>query len=456
MNQESRREFLKWSALGAGAVLFPDLALGATASTGEPHFFLMIIANGGADSSYLFDARPLSMTKAGKIQNYLGEDPMPWIGLNGVTTLASSLTKPLHPYMNRFSVLNGVCMTPTFDGHLQNLNFMFTGNAFGGESFVPHLNLEETGRAPESLDGVLPTDAPIMDIANHASVVPLQAQSAANLAAKLRTVQAPKAGSETIDFVRARLSASASGTGRFAGASRLMLKGLEGAPEAHRKLERLSSPDTTASQERQAIGLIADCFRQSIARSAIYTLPERFDVHAAELAKDQPKIFASAVSRIADLLKGLSEIPYGRTRSIFDVTTVMIASEFGRTFRTEGQPIDRTGTNHDQFSNSILLGGKGIRPGLVIGASDLADEKAVASKAHLALDPKLEKAIGRPFEFATLKPRTDAPDTFDLRDQLTINSVVNSVYELFGVAKSRHRLIGRDLPVAPVLRGLLT
>ena len=61
----------------------------------DPHFFLLVVLNGGADSSYMFDARPLSMTKAGKIQNYLGKEPDPWIGKNGVTTLATSLIKPL-------------------------------------------------------------------------------------------------------------------------------------------------------------------------------------------------------------------------------------------------------------------------------------------------------------------------------------------------------------------------
>ncbi len=56
---------------------------------------------------------------------------------------------------------------------------------------------------------------------------------------------------------------------------------------------------------------------------------------------------------------------------MFDVTTVMVASEFGRTMRGAGLPIDQTGTNHNQFSNSILIGGKGIRAGMVLGASDL-------------------------------------------------------------------------------------
>jgi hypothetical protein len=102
-----------------------------------------------------------------------------------------------------------------------------------------------------------------------------------------------------------------------------------------------------------------------------------------------------------------------------------------------------------------MLGGKGIRGGLVVGASDLENERAMASKAHLSVDPLLEKAVGRPFDFAAFKPRPDLPEAFDVRDYLTVGSVINTLYALFGVPASHHRSLGRDLPVAPVLGGLL-
>ena len=78
----TRRDILRFGACGAGTLLLPGASfLAAAAQTAdEPHFFLLIVLNGGADSSYMFDARPLSMTKAGKIQNYLGKEPAPWTG----------------------------------------------------------------------------------------------------------------------------------------------------------------------------------------------------------------------------------------------------------------------------------------------------------------------------------------------------------------------------------------
>jgi hypothetical protein len=251
------------------------------------------------------------------------------------------------------------------------------------------------------------------------------------------------------------MSAIAQGHGRLSAAAALMRAGLDRAPHVHHQLARLTPPSKALSPEQQTVALIAQCFRLSISRSAIYMPPEFFDVHATEQARKQPKLFGGAIDKVATLLRGLLETPYDERRSMLDVTTVMVASEFGRTLRAPDADVRNTGTNHNQFSNSILLGGKGVRPGLVIGASDLAHETEEVSLAHLAHDPTREKAMGRPFDFSTLRPRSDLPDTFDIQDYLTIGSVVNTIYALFGVPKERYRTLRRDLPAAPALHGLI-
>src|SRR5262245_17442584 len=453
----TRRDMLKISLAGAGTLILPGNSLfpAAAQSPDEPHFFLMIVLNGGADCSYMFDARPLSMTKAGKIQNYLGQEPAPFSGRNGTGARTTSLVKPLLPFRDRFSILNGVYMTPSFDGHLQNMNFLFTGNAFGGDSFIPHLNLPDTGREPQSLDGVLSSDPVVATVNNHSGVVPLMPRSVAGLAKALKQIKPLQSGGELTEFIRGRLTANSNGPGRLSAGAALMRSGLERAPRVHQQLAQLTAPSRQLSPEQQTVALIAQCFRLSISRSAIYSPTEFFDVHATEQAKKHPKLFASAIGKIATLLKGLVDTPFDQHRSMFDVTTVMVASEFGRTMRQPDAAIDDTGTNHNQFSNSILLGGKGIRPGMVIGTSDLTDETDEASAAHVQLDPTLEKSMGRPFDFGTLKSRTDLPPGFDIKDYLTIGSVVNTVYSLFGVPKEHYRVLRRELPVAPALNGLI-
>src|SRR5215475_8357164 len=149
------------------------------------------------------------MTQAGKIQNYLGEEPGVWRGSNGVSTLATRLVAPLRPFCDRFSVLNGVYMTPSFDGHLQNMNFLFSGSPFGGDSFIPHLNSPETGRPPGSLDAVLPTEPLFLNVNNHSSVVPLEPNALEQLAERLRAVDPPRADDVLGRYVRSRMVAAA-------------------------------------------------------------------------------------------------------------------------------------------------------------------------------------------------------------------------------------------------------
>lgn len=455
MGSLSRREVIRLGAVGAGTLLLTGRPAAKADPEQEPHFFLLVVLDGGADPSYMFDARPLSMTRAGKIQNYLGEEPVVWTGSNGASTLATRLVAPLAAYRDRFSVLNGVYMTPSFDGHLQNMNFLFSGSPFGGDSFIPHLNAADTGRAPGSLDAVVPTAPVFVNVNNHSSVVPLEHNSLEQLADRLRAVEPPRSDDTIGRFIRSRLEAGAVGEGRMATGARLMLSGLEQAPDVHRKLAALRVPRADLSAEAQAIALIAECFRLALARSAIYVLREQFDVHDAEQAKLQPKLFTEAVLKIAGLLRALVDTPFDAGRSMLDVTTVMVASEFGRTMRAPDMPIGETGTNHNQFSNSILLGGKGIRGGMVVGASDLPDEKAAPSKAHLAMDPMLEKVMGRPIDLKTLDVRPDQPEAFDIESYLTVGSVVNTIYSTFSVPKTHYRSIGRNLPLAPVLNGLL-
>ncbi|MGE0004280.1 MAG: DUF1501 domain-containing protein [Parvibaculaceae bacterium] len=453
----SRRKLLKFGLAGAGTLFFPQASFAqAHANPADPHFFLFIVLNGGADHSYMFDARPLALTAAGRIQNYTGKEPSKWTGVNDGHTLISPLMRPLRRYMDGFSVVNGVHMAPSFDGHQQNLNFLFTGDPFGGGSFIPHLNLADTGSEPKTLDAILPTPPVVTNLDNHSGVIPLQAESVGDLAAFLKNTDAPSAKSPLGEFMRSRMLAQKRDGGRMASAANLVLASYDRAARVRSQLSGLSVEASRGSEEEKAASLIAECFHLSVSRSAIYVLPEQFDVHAANLARGQPGLFSTAVERIAILFRALDNAPFDAHSSVLDVTTVMIASEFGRTMRAPYMPIDDTGTNHNQHCNSIIIGGKGVRGGMIIGASDLQSADEEVSKAHLAVDPALEKTLGLPFDFARMRPRRDKPESFEISDYLTIGSVVNTVYSAFNVPSRFYRRVASDGPAAPVLRALLS
>src|SRR6188472_231288 len=120
-----RRRFLKFSLGAMGSVLLPlhPAAVFADEPAADPRFFMMILFPNGMDPTYLFDARPLEMTQAGKIQNYIGAEPEPWLTDGAEPQLSTRLTAPLRPFKDRFSILNGVLMAQGFEGHDQNMNF---------------------------------------------------------------------------------------------------------------------------------------------------------------------------------------------------------------------------------------------------------------------------------------------------------------------------------------------
>ncbi len=456
MNRIDRRKFLVLSAT-AGASLFlplrawPYAAIPRIPEESEPHFFLQILMLGGADPSYLFDARPLALTAAGKIQNYNGVDPVLFTGGNGIACLVAESAKALLPFTDRFSVVNGVVMASTFEGHGENLNFFMTGSPFGGESFIPLLN---GGPNPLPIDGV--QNGPFYSsVTNHGNVVPVDPITLSLLREKLTTHAPLQEGSEAFQFVHDRFAANSAGTGSFSAGTAQMLAGLGNTSALREKLLGIAKPNPQFKTEEQFVEMLGSVFSNHVSRSALWVFAEGFDTHGEKSAKAQPEIFKKVANRLAVIFRAMANTPYDDKRSLLDVTTVVVNSEFSRTMRQDQVAFEKTGTDHNQLNNSFLVGGKGVRGGLVFGASDFASVDEVLSPAHRALDEKSLKIMGRPFDFATSRPSLSLPEVFAPERYLTSDSVVNTIYSAFGVPRTKYRALDRVGTVAPVLSGLL-
>ena len=458
----NRRDFIadagKGIGLGAaglcgGVFLLPGWLEAATGA--EPNFFLQVYVEGGMDSSYLFDARPLAMTEAGKIQNYLGKEPKIWHGLNGQTTLVTPLVDKLAPYRGRFSVINGIVMQTTFDGHPQNVNFMFSGNAFGGDSFIPNLN---RGQHPQSLDTIVQGEVP-GTFRNLDKTIPLSAVSAARLIETNRNVPALDQRDPSIGFIRGRMEANGTGEGGFSMAARLMAHAYDESPRLSTQLAgiNMSFAARENDPEGRFLEVMAKFFKEGVSRSALIAFNTRseVDTHDPVSASKQPATYEEITSRLVRIFRFLEETEFLPGRNLWDFTTVSVASEFGRTMRQGSKPLDKTGTDHNTVANSMLLGGKGIRGNWLVGATDYRSATETLSKAHSKLDPPGFKTMGRPFDFERFVPRTDLPVEYKDTDYICIQSVVNSIYAVFGVDRSRYWKLGRSGPVAKVLTRLI-
>ena len=449
------------STLTRRKLLFASSALGLTllfrrrtgrAAPGDapPRYLLHIVASGGLDNIMMFDARPLAMTAAGKIHNPLGEDPTPYVGTNGQTALMASSAQPLQAVQDRFSVINGVLMSTTFDGHDQNTNLLMSGNPFGGPSFESDVNAD--GGSP--LDYVRLGDL-LSGTLEDTRTIPLTAAGVQQLVAGVGGLD--QIGPQLDTFLHSESLALGRPDQRF-GAGVTAVDVANAASIDLRQRIKSIQLETLSDPLDQQLAVIREMFRLDIARGALLAIDGTdlfFDNHAPAQATTQGPSFVTLSQRIARVFQYLAATPYDGTRALIDVTTVVVGTEFGRTMRQLDNPIDNTGTDHNPLSNSILVGGAGIRGGLVIGASDYQSADEVLSGAHQALDPDGIKVMGRPFDFSNGVPRSDLPSAFAASDYLQIASVINTIYSLFGVDQSKWRLVERGGDVAPVLSSLL-
>ncbi len=470
MNSLSRRQFLKQGLVtSAGVLLFPELVANALASPlvnpkairekliDDPHFLFMITLPNpaGVDASYLWDARPLEMTTKGLIQNYRKNiAPTVWMGANNVSTLATDIVQPMTPFKSDFSIINGVLMSTGFDGHEQNINYLFTGDPFGGENFIPHLN--QVGQGHKALDAIQKGKFAVTQT-NGDEMVPLNPSAAGSLISALTKIPPINPFSKINQYIASRFAANATGMGGFSTGSRLMNDSFN----ATFSLSDIISQIKTNGDDSDSgfIELAGQFFRSGITRSALLVLDlgeNVFDTHSAYNAANQPTLYASLMNTLATIFSKLKSTSYDGTRSLFDVTTVMFSSEFGRTMKQKGLAIDKTGTDHNPLTNCILLGGKGIKGGQVFGSTDFASATEVLSGAHLSLDPDKLKIMGRPFDFAKNISRADSPATYKASDYLGFNSVVNTLYSIFGVPERQWRKIERNGLAAPVLSGIIS
>jgi hypothetical protein len=351
-------------------------------------------------------------------------------------------------------------MATAFDGHPQNINFLFTGDPFGGESYIAHMNERmDPSYAKRPLDAIQVGIFQI-DQTNGGSTVPLTGESAFNLIEFQRKAREIDVRNPVVSYLSSRFAALGTGQGRFSTAAKAMAAGYKGAPDLSRKLQKvvLSPPDKHPDPETAFIELMSGLFREGICSSAMLAVSssvEHLDVHAGRTAKMQSQIYDSVTDKVLRVFDLLANTPYDSTRSLFDVTTVMFGSEFGRTLRQPNLPQSETGTDHNSLNNSLLIGGKGIRGGLVIGETDWQSPDEPLSGAHKLLDASGLKLIGRPFDFAKSAPSMDKPAHFDIEHYLNIASVVNTLYSSFTVPQSKWRNVKRDGPKASVIKALL-
>lgn len=487
-NTISRRNLLKLgAAAGVGAYLgsiFSSTAMAQNAG-GKPHFFLFICYSGGIDPTYMFDARKLELTDAGLIQNYLYKNnepgtapenqvltdatPLEFVGKNGNKTLRTALTDVLLPYKDDFTVINGIMMSPELDGHGSNMYYMWTGKTTGGgESFLPRIGAN--GKYPlDSIhlggwagDG---NQAPT----NFSTSAQFDPRNGGGFSSLLSSRAGIELASPDMKFIRERLGKHENQNGLFSRGANMVNEGLDRAPQLEGALKNMNyvgNLGVEVGQLKSALEFAVSNFKGGVTQAFSIMMntdmagSEDFDLdtHDGSLAQQQARVYRAVINDIKEVFEFLKNTAFDETSSLFDVTTLVITSEFARTMRQEGSEIGATGTDHNPLTNSMLVAGKGIKGGLVVGASDLTDidaEKNLkdVSGAHRELDSELIKIMAKPFDFATQQVRSDLPEKFAVEDYITFPSVANTFLKLFNVSEEKYVRLpsGKNAPTLEIL-----
>jgi hypothetical protein len=488
----SRRNVLAFGA-SLGVLGFLAKMPSARASSDRPHFLVAIQIQNGVDASYLFDGRGALLTEKNLKANYLLRNDLPSAPtrpeeftaartaartIHCERTGCSAIRSPLVDALwaahgDRLSIVNGVHMLRNSVGHDENSVYFWANAERGGGPVFPPL----VGRALASgcpLDSILLRSAggTFPQASNAATSADLASDEVVGLSQTLADGPRIAEGSAAWRQILGRADANAQGDGSFSRGSSDLGQALRRARATGTAFAASTTGEaaldpgvkpTLSSMVRQSLAF----FSGGLTRVASIVVTDIVDRHAAPQAQaDTVPTYtriANEIARAIDLLKTTMFVDArGVATPFIDLTTFVITSEFNRTMRSKALPagasVGATGTDHNPLANSVIVGGRGIVGGLVVGESDLRecddDGKLLGvSGAHREKDASLDAVMGRPFDFAAQRLRTDLPERYDERDYITMPSLTNTILDVFDVPEtSRFKLGSAVAPMLGVLR----
>ncbi|WP_028217546.1 DUF1501 domain-containing protein [Paraburkholderia oxyphila] len=363
----SRRQFLRVAAAGAGAMLVAPQIVFASAATDRR--FVFVIQRGAADGLNI--VVPYAEPAYASLRGPLAIDTANAAKLNGTFALHPSLVQMAQMYHGGQALFVHAVASPYRDrSHFDGQNVLETGGSAPYQVKDGWLNrlVGLVGATRENAIALAPT-------------VPLALRGTARA-----TSYAPSALPAASDDLLTRVSALYEGDAQLHGlwASAMNARGLAG--------------DVSAHQDPASLGKLAAQFLARADGPRIAMIETGgWDTHSAQNA------------RLANQLKALDTMLASLRDNLgpaWDKTTVLVATEFGRTAAANGTG----GTDHGQASVAMLAGGAvaggrviadwpGLRPADLYEQRDLKPTASLdaliagAAAESLQLDPQRTAAV---------------------------------------------------------------
>ena len=374
----SRRQFLKlgsviptWAMASEIINFFP---LNLFAQDGRPQFFVLIMVDGGMDTTLGLDPRT---HQNGEDQKDIFIEYRPEQIIQSGNLRLGPAALALKDHAKDFSIINGVNMRRDA-GHESNREYLASGSGDGKKPFLPVESahyLKNLGPA-----GILQLNASVR-LGNY-EFTTTDLQQTFN-----DSQSSEKNSDEYLENLSDSISAYESAV--------LSYKEISGPLKIIGTELMSENPNVQLSQISKE-KVIAKMFQKKLSFQAVVSIRgNNLDTHSNHAGEDgvpgphwtnQAKVWAN-VAEYFTLFKN-TKFAEG---SLFDYTTFMVVTEFSRTpFLNNSK-----GKDHNPLTNSVLLAGPQFKAGQVIGGSHVIrrSDKSVASHIGTPIDYTTGKLI---------------------------------------------------------------
>jgi hypothetical protein len=454
-----RREFLslggkllltKEIAVFLGGALGASLPLNALAFDTGPvldandrHMFLNIRAWGGMD--VVLGLNPWTKATPDPLDLYLDDGYSVRQRVGGTQIALGPSAFALERHARSLAVLNGVFMGATDLGHPSAQNYVTTAK---GSPNVPHFTAElaeffRKRKQDKSETVLFNAEMKTFDF-NELTRLPLQRlaqlaaeKTAANASSSLKP---PPISTGETSVGRSQEKLRAAG-----GEQKIFFAKLKEAREISAK-----HGGTVEGADVDLVAIAAFASDRARFAQVDWSYLGLLDTHE-DYPQQHQKNQKTAWDRCAHVLDVMSELKHHATgRPLFpDHVTLCLVSEFGRTpFLNPAR-----GKDHDFFDNSVLLGGRGIQGGRVVGANHLfiRDEKRRQSQlSGVHIDYKTGQLVMNDY-YKMESIESGFHETADVR-LIRPENVLRTLADVFSVDPGSMRLFSKDTPPVPGIK----
>ncbi len=316
------------------------------------------------------------------------------------------------PFAKDFSVINGVFLNSSDNGHPAGHLYMFSGDPLLNS---PSISIELNRSIRSGAYGVITNEG-----------IPLGGR-AETLTTIQELISIPDLDNP-IDRMRAML-ANIQGESDLLTAARI----IAGSNDEYTELVRLIRIEKALGEVSSPAALKA-AFLSGTSAIAHYSLSGSLDTHSDHVGNH---LAAQTLSweKVAALFTLFKATPFRSSgESLFDRTTFMVTSEFSRTSALNASK----GKDHNPLTNSVLLAGRGVRGGQTVGASKLV------TKAESNIGMSYQ--IGLPFDFNTQTVSSPLDPKASARTFITPTIVIRTLTEICSVDWGAFQSVPKSTP----------